>query len=200
MFQFNPVHFAFAVMIVGVVFTFVLSKREIKKLRSLADAFAVPFVKLSNYIAPRSPVNVLLTETTAGAVTVLPLQKQSKEMRGIFKRAGNTAAVRLFHEMVEAEDALRKAAGRNRRKCYQFADPVTRILYMTHTFLTGCENPVTIDTEDKLEAFNSFLNEQVRHRMTLLRLISGSLSDEYRTLNEAYGAEMEYFFLKDRYR
>ena len=62
---------------------------------------------------------------------------------------------------------------------------------MTHTFLTGCENLASIDTESKLEEFNSFLNEQVPHRMTLLRLISGSLADEYRELNKVYAVEME---------
>ena len=112
-------------------------------------------------------------------------------MQGIFKRAGNNKAVKLFREMVEAEDALKKAAGKNRRKCYQFSDPVARILYMTHTFLTGCENLAVLDTESKLEEFNSFLNDQVQHRMTLLRLINGSLADEYRELNKVYAAEME---------
>lgn len=192
MLQFNPIHLAFAVMIVGVVFTFVLSKQEIKRLRTLADAFAIPFVQLSNYIAPQKPVSALAIEKSeSGGIKPLPIEEQSKEMQGIFKRAGNNKAVKLFREMVEAEDALKKAAGKNRRKCYQFADPVARILYMTHTFLTGCENLSGIDTESKLEEFNSFLNEQVEHRMTLLRLINGSLADEYRKLNKVYAAEME---------
>ena len=192
MLQFNPVHLAFAVMIIGVVFTFVLSKKEIKRLRTLADFFAIPFVKLSNYIAPQKPVSSLLIERTGtDCIKPLPAEEQSKEMQSIFKRAGNNKAVKLFREMVEAEDALKKAAGKNRRKCYQFADPVARILYMTHTFLTGCENLAVIDTESKLEEFNGFLNEQVQYRMTLLRLISGSLADEYRALNTVYAAEME---------
>ena len=191
MLQFNPVHLAFAVMIIGVIFTFVLSKKEIKQLRSLTDSFAIPFVKLSNYIAPQKPASSLLTEKTeSGSIRPLPVEGQSKEIREIIKRAGNTK-VKLFREMVEAEDALKEAAGKNRRKCYQFADPVARILYMTHTFLTGCENLALIDTESKLDEFNSFLNEQVQHRMTLLRLISGSLAEEYRTLNRVYAAEME---------
>lgn len=192
MLQFNPIHLAFAVMIIGVVFTFVLSKQEIKRLRTLTDAFAIPFVKLSNYIAPQKPVSVLVIEKPeSGGIKPLPMEEQSKEMQGIFKRAGNNKAVKLFREMVEAEDALKKAAGKNRRKCYQFADPVARILYITHTFLTGCENLTVIDTESKLEEFNSFLNNQVEHRMTLLRLINGSLADEYRELNTVYAAEME---------
>ena len=192
MLQFNPIHLAFTVMIVGVVFTFVLSKQEIKRLRKLADAFAIPFVKLSNYIAPQKPISVLAIEKSeSGGIKPLPIEAQSKEMQGIFKRAGNNKAVKLFREMVEAEDALKKAAGKNRRKCYQFSDPVARILYMTHTFLTGCENLAVLDTESKLEEFNSFLNDQVQHRMTLLRLINGSLADEYRELNKVYAAEME---------
>ena len=130
-------------------------------------------------------------KTESGSIRPLPTEEQSKEIREIIKRAGNTKAVKLFREMVEAEDALKEAAGKNRRKCYQFADPVARILYMTHTFLTGCENLALIDTESKLDEFNSFLNEQVQHRMTLLRLISGSLAEEYRTLNRVYAAEME---------
>ena len=192
MLQFNPVHLAFAVMIIGVIFTFVLSKKESKQLRLYADAFAIPFVKLSNYIALQKTASSLLTEKTeSGDIRPLPAEEQSKEMREIIKRAGNTKAVKLFRKMVEAEDALKTAAGKNRRKCYQFADPVARILYMTHTFLTGCENLAAIDTENKIEEFNSFLNEQVSHRMTLLRLISGSLADEYRELNSVYAAEME---------
>ena len=167
-------------------------KKECKQLRLYADAFAIPFVKLSNYIAPQKPASSLLTEKTeSGDIRPLPAEEQSKEMREIIKRAGNTKAVKLFRKMVEAEDALKTAAGKNRRKCYQFADPVARILYMTHTFLTGCENLAAIDTENKIEEFNSFLNEQVSHRMTLLRLISGSLADEYRELNSVYAAEME---------
>lgn len=192
MLQFNPIHLAFAVMIIGIVFTFVLSKQEIKRLRTLADAFAIPFVKLSNYIALQKPISSLLIEKTeTGSIKPLSAEEQSKEMQSIFKRAGNNKAVKLFREMVEAENELKKAAGKNRRKCYQFADPVARILYMTHTFLTGCENLTLIDTENKLEEFNSFLNEQVQHRMTLLRLINGSLADEYRELNKVYAAEME---------
>ena len=192
MLQFNPIHFAFAVMIIGIVFTFVLSKKEIKRLRTLADAFAIPFVKLSNYVMPQKAVSVLLIEKTeTGNIKPLPIEEQSKEMQDIIKRAGNNKAVKLFQEMVEAEDTLKKAAGKNRRKCYQFADPVARILYMTHTFLTGCENLAVINTENKLEEFNGFLHEQVQHRMTLLRLINGSLADEYRQLNKVYAAEME---------
>lgn len=192
MLQFNPIHLAFAVMIIGVVFTFVLSKQEIKRLRTLADAFAVPFVKLSNYITPQKPISALAIEKSeSGEIKPLPIEEQSKEMQGIFKRAGNNKAVKLFRQMVEAEDALKQAAGKNRRKCYQFADPVARILYMTHTFLTGCENLALIDTESKLEEFNGFLHDQVQHRMTLLRLINGSLADEYRELNKVYAAEME---------
>ena len=192
MLQFNPIHFAFAVMIIGIVFTFVLSKKEIKRLRTLADAFAIPFVKLSNYVMPQKTVSVLLIEKTeTGNIKPLPIEEQSKEMQDIIKRAGNNKAVKLFQEMVEAEDTLKKAAGKNRRKCYQFADPVARILYMTHTFLTGCENLAVINTENKLEEFNGFLHEQVQHRMTLLRLINGSLADEYRQLNKVYAAEME---------
>ena len=192
MLQFNPIHFAFAVMIIGIVFTFVLSKKEIKRLRTLADAFAIPFVKLSNYVMPQKTVSVLLIEKTeTGNIKPLPIEEQSKEMQDIIKRAGNNKAVKLFQEMVEAEDTLKKAAGKNRRKCYQFADPVARILYMTHTFLTGCENLAVINTKNKLEEFNGFLHEQVQHRMTLLRLINGSLADEYRQLNKVYAAEME---------
>ena len=192
MLQFNPIHFAFAVMIIGIVFTFVLSKKEIKRLRTLADAFAIPFVKLSNYVMPQKAVSILLIEKTeTGNIKPLPIEEQSKEMQDIIKRAGNNKAVKLFQEMVEAEDTLKKAAGKNRRKCYQFADPVARILYMTHTFLTGCENLAVINTENKLEEFNGFLHEQVQHRMTLLRLINGSLADEYRQLNKVYAAEME---------
>ena len=94
MLQFNPIHLAFAVMIIGVVFTFVLSKQEIKRLRTLTDAFAIPFVKLSNYIAPQKPVSVLVIEKLeSGGIKPLPTEEQSREMQGIFKRAGNNKTV-----------------------------------------------------------------------------------------------------------
>ena len=55
MFAFNPIHLAYAVMMVGVIFSFVLSKNVKKDMRGSSDDFAIPFVKLSNYICSTPP-------------------------------------------------------------------------------------------------------------------------------------------------
>ena len=65
------------------------------------------------------------------------------------------------------------------------------ILLLTHTFLTGCEDVRRMDTTEKVEQFESFLQEQVKYRMILLRRISGGSAEEYRELNRVYAREME---------
>ena len=62
---------------------------------------------------------------------------------------------------------------------------------MAHTFLVGCESLDTIDTLEKKQAFDSFLLEQPKHRMMLLKRISGAKGDEFRKLNRNYAAQME---------
>ena len=100
-------------------------------------------------------------------------------------------SVKLFASMVEAADEVTRQAGINRTRKTQFVQPVEELLQLTHTFLVGCENPDTIDTEEKQRQFDSFLMDQVKHRMVLLRRIRGITAEEYRDLNRVYAKEME---------
>ena len=99
--------------------------------------------------------------------------------------------MKLFAEMEDAADEVKRLAGINRTRKAQFADPVEEILLLTHTFLTGCEDVRRMDTTEKVEQFESFLQEQVKYRMILLRRISGGSAEEYRELNRVYAREME---------
>lgn len=190
--SFNVIHLAYAVMVIGILFCFVLSKRQTKDMRKLSNAFAIPFVKLSNYICPTTlGVELAVEDLGDGKVRALPLDAQPEALRFVIKRANGDKSVRLFAQLTEAADKVTRAAGINRTRKAQFSDPINRILYMTHTFLVGCEDLGRIDTVEKKRDFDSFTHEQVRHRMDLLRQISGDLSDEYRQLNQAYAKEME---------
>ena len=55
----------------------------------------------------------------------------------------------------------------------------------------GCENLDTITTQEQREQFDSYLQDQVKHRMVLLKRIQGISGDEYAKLNKVYAAEME---------
>lgn len=190
--SFNPVHLAYAVMIIGVIFCFVASRNQNKDIRKAVDAFALPFVRLSNYISPTPPAEGLrVAQTGDGKVRVLPPEQQPENICNVMRRANKDKSVKLFADMVEAADEVAQQAGINRTRKSQFAQPVHDILHMTHTFLVGCEDPATIDTEEKKKQFDSFLMEQVDHRMVLLHRIRGITADEYRELNKVYAKEME---------
>ncbi len=190
--SFNPIHLAYAVMVIGIIFCFVASRNLNKDMRKEVDSFALPFVRLSNYICPTPPDKGIQVEQLGGGrVRVLPPEQQSETIRNVMRRANKEKSVKLFADMVEAADSVVRQAGINRTKKSQFAQPVNEILHMTHTFLVGCENPATIDTEEKREQFDSFLMKQVDHRMVLLRRIRGGTANEYRELNKVYAREME---------
>ena len=190
--SFNPIHLAYGVMIVGVIFCYVMSRNQNKDMRKAVDSFALPFVRLSNYISPEPPPKgVAVEKLENGKVRVLPLQQQSGTIRAVMKRANEEESVKLFASMVEAADEVTRQAGINRTRKAQFAQPVEELLQLTHTFLVGCENPDTIDTEEKQRQFDSFLMDQVKHRMVLLRRIRGITAEEYRDLNRVYAKEME---------
>ena len=190
--EFNVVHLAYAVMIFGCVMTFILSKNKKKDVRKACDAFAFPFVKLSNYISPTAPgVRLAVEELGDGRVRALPLEEQPEPIRFIAKRANTQKSVDLFAELVAAEEMVAKAAGRSRFDKREFLLPVNELLMMTHTFLVGCENLATITTEEQRQQFDSYLQDQVKHRMVLLKRIQGFSGDEYRNLNKVYAAEME---------
>lgn len=190
--SFNPIHLAYGVMIIGIIFCFVASRNLNKDMRKAVDEFALPFVRLSNYISPTPPAGGLLVEELGnGRVRALPVEEQPEGMRVIIKRANADKSVKLFEELVTAADEVGRQAGINRTKKTQFAQPIDGLLQMTHTFLAGCEDLSTIDTVEKKKQFDSYLLEQVDHRMTLLCRIRGITGDEYRKYNKVYAAEME---------
>lgn len=192
MFEFNPIHLAYAVMIIGMIFCFIASKKAGKGIRGGADEFAFQFVKLSNFISPMPPEEKLRVEELGeGRVKALPAKEQPKEIRDIMKRANSYQSVEMYTSLVKAADHLEELVGKNRTNKAQFLVPVNELLVMTHVFLTGCENPDTIDTQEKREQFDSFLQDQVAHRMVLLKRISGEKSEEYQKLNRVYADEME---------
>ena len=190
--KFNVVHLAYAVMVFGCVMTFIFSRNKKKETRAAADAFAFPFVKLSNYIAPTAPAARLAVEELGdGKVRALPLEQQPEPIRFIIKRANTQKSVDLFAELVAAEEEVAKQTRRSRFEKSEFLLPINELLMMTHTFLVGCENLETINTEERRQQFDSYLQDQVKHRMVLLKRIQGISGDEYRKLNKVYAAEME---------
>ncbi|MEY8337794.1 hypothetical protein AALB16_07135 [Lachnospiraceae bacterium 62-35] len=190
--DFNPIQLAYGCMIIGIIFCFVLAKQQKKDIRKECDGFALSFVKLSNFISPVPPREELaVEEMESGMIKALEEEQQPDEIRQMIRRANDEESVSLFAQMAETADKITKAAGINRTRKEQFADPINQILLITHTFLTGCENLSLIDTQEKKKAFDSFLKDQVEHRMTLLSRISGSLAEEYRSLNRNYEKEMK---------
>lgn len=189
---FSGIHLAYGVMVIGIIFCFVISQNQKKEMRKAVDAFAFPFVRISNYISPTVPENHLAVEKQEnGVIRVLPPEQQPGAIRAIMKRANEETPVKLFAEMADAADEVKRLAGINRTRKAQFADPVEEILLLTHTFLTGCEDVRRMDTTEKVEQFESFLQKQVKYRMILLRRISGGSAEEYRELNRVYAREME---------
>lgn len=184
------VHLAYGVMIVGIIFCFVFSKNHLRDLRKASNRFALAFVTLSNYISPHPPKSGLLLEAGDG-VKPLPAPRQPEDIRAILRRAGGTRSVELFAELDAAAEAVAKRAGFNRTHKAQFVDPVDQMLLLTHTFLVGCEDLTRIDTPEKKAAFDSYLMDQPKHRMLLLKRITGDMSDAYRDLNKVYAREME---------
>lgn len=194
----NPVHVAYAVMVVGVMLCFLFSGKHKRELRLAADHFAIPFVKLSNYISPGATMNGIAVDRPGGdRICGLPLEKQPGSIRAIMKRANEEIPVQLFAEMVDAANEMERLTGRSKTEREQFGDPIQELLLMTHTFLTGCENPKNIDSPEKKKQFDSFLQNQLAHRMVLLKRISGGMSAEFQALNQAYEDEMEKLELEE---
>ena len=195
----NVVHLAYAVMMFGMVMCYIAGKNQNRDIRKAADDFVFTFVRLSNYISPHTcPVGLETEMLEDGSVRALPPEQQPEPIRNIMKRANADKSVKLFAELVDAEAVVAKKAGLNKVQKRQFKTPIHETLMMTHTFLVGCENPATIDTMEKKVLFDSFIQEQVKHRYMLLRRISGSKSDEYRKLNKHYAEELEAMELAER--
>ena len=192
MFEINPIHIAYGVMIIGMMFCFIASRKKTKGVRNGADEFVFLFAEISNYVSPNPPKEGLRVENLGGGrVKPLPLEQQPHEVRDIIKRANANKTVNLYALLMDAESEMKEIAGKNKTYTAQFYTPIRQVYLMTHVFLNGCENLKNIDTETKLEQFNSFLLEQVDHRMMLLKRISGEKAEAYRRLNKVYAAEME---------
>ncbi|MCD8084448.1 MAG: hypothetical protein LUE86_13310 [Clostridiales bacterium] len=195
----NPVHAAYAVMVFGVMLCFLFSGRHKREIRGAADHFAIPFVELSNYICPEPTTSGIAVENRGGGrICGLPIEKQPGTIRSVMRRANEEVPVQLFARMVEAANEMESLTRKSRTDREQFGEPIQELLLMTHTFLTGCENPKNISSPEKKRQFDSFLQDQLTHRMVLLKRISGGLSEEFMQLNQAYADEMEKQELEER--
>ena len=199
MLKFNVVHLAYGIMMFGMIMCYILGRNQNRDIRKAADDFVFAFAKLSNYVSPHTcPVGLEVEELEGGSVRPLPLEQQPEVIRSIVKRANAEKSVKLFAELVEAEAIVAKKAGMNKVQKRQFKTPIYETLMMTHTFLVGCENLDTVNTPERKRQFDSFIQEQVKHRYMLLSRISGAKSDEYQKLNKHYADELEAMELAER--
>lgn len=186
------IRLAYGIMIVGAILCFVFSKNHQRDLRKAANEFALAFVRLSNFVSPKPPSQKLKVRALPdGGVEALPLEEQPEPIRRLVGRAGEPTAVELFAQADAAADLVSRRSNFNRTQRAQFQQPIDQLLLLTQTFLRGCEDLRTINTEERLAAFESYLYEQPKHRMVLIKRITGDLADEYRSLNKRYAAEME---------
>ncbi len=186
------IRLAYGIMIVGAILCFAFSKNHQRDLRRAANEFALAFVKLSNFVCPKPPREGLRVRALpGGGVEALPLAEQPEGIRRLAERANAPEAVELFAQADAAAALVSRRSSFNRTQRAQFQEPVDRLLLLAQTFLRGCENLGTVNTEQRRADFDSFLFEQPQHRMVLIKRITGDLADEYRSLNKRYAAEME---------
>ena len=186
------IRMAYGVMIVGIILCFVFSRNHEKDVRKAATQFAFAFAKLSNFISPKPPKEGLLAqELPGGGVRALPLEEQPEAIRRIVERANASQSVNLFAELDAAAALVSQRVSANRTHKTQFQAPIDRLLLLAQTFLRGCEDLSYIDSQERKEAFDSFLMEQPEHRMVLIKRISGESAEEYRKLNKRYADAME---------
>lgn len=186
------IRLAYGIMIVGAILCFVFSRNHQRDLRKAANEFTLAFVRLSNFVSPKPPSQKLKVRTLPdGGIEALPLEEQPEPIRRMIQRAGEPTAVELFAQADAAADLVSRRANFNRTQRAQFQEPIDQLLLLTQTFLRGCEDLRTINTAERLAAFESYLYEQPKHRMVLIKRITGDLAGEYRKLNKRYAAEME---------
>ena len=187
--QFNPIALAYVVMIIGVIFAAIWARKKTREIRLLCNGFAGEFARLSNLIiGGKRDVHLRWHEVKGGGIR--PDEKQSEKLEGMKARALSQESVDTYAKMLDYAEKIEDRTHLNRKERAQFNDPIDAIYKMTYTFLNGCKDPATIDTKEKAAQFDSFINEQVKHRMTLLKRISGDFSNEYSDLNEYYREEM----------
>ncbi len=186
------IRIGYGVMAAAIIICFVLSRRSLKELRFKVDIFAEAFLKFSNYVSPEPPRRKLAVRRGGGAVSPLPLEQQPEEIRFILSRGRSEQAERDYLKMEEAAGAVKRHCRRNRKLNIQFAQPVEKLCFLAYTFHSGALNLSSIDDENKENAFRSFLEDQLEHRMVLLKRISREFNDKFLALNKRYdlkGAE-----------
>lgn len=188
----NPVHLAYGVMVVGIVFTFIFSRRKKGDLRTVSAGFVIPFVQLSNYICPRVPKSHLqVKKLENGKIMALPKEQQPGEIRAMLQRANEDTSVKLFAKLAEGAAKVQDKAGIDRKEKAHFAEPIEEMLQLTHNFVLCCEDLTRLDSKEKLEQFESYIYEQPKHRYMLMKRLPGTMNDKYSQLNTEYGDEME---------
>ncbi|MPM01117.1 hypothetical protein SDC9_47355 [bioreactor metagenome] len=186
------IRIGYGVMAAAIIICFVFSRRNVKELRFKVDAFAEAFLKFSNYISPDPPRRKLAVRRSGGGVAPLPLEQQPEEIRCILSRGRSEQAEKEYLKMEEAASAVKRHCRRNRRLNIQFTQPVEKLFFLAYTFHSGALDLNSIDDENKENAFRSFLEDQLEHRMVLLKRISREFNDKFLALNKRYdlkGAE-----------
>jgi len=182
-----PTQFLYVIMIVAIFFSFMLSKKRLKEMRFRADKFAMAYLKLSNYISPEPPRKQLSVERFGeSGVRPMPLEQQPEELRFILRRGNTEQAEELYREMDEAAADIERHCLRSRGLQVQFAQPIGELCVITRTFLDACIDLNSIDDRRKENIFYNFLNDQLKHRLVLLRRVSKESSEEFFALNKNY--------------
>ena len=116
----------------------------------------------------------------------LPAAEQPEELQKLMKRGTTRHLRELYGEMEEASAELCFRCRKNRRNRELFADPIREICYVTDVFLSGCEDAKTISDQNRINAFESFYTDQLKHRAALLKRIAGENSEPFLDLNADY--------------
>lgn len=182
------IRIGYAVMIFAIIMCFIFSKRGEKEMRHMIDRFAQAFCKLSNYVLPggRAPRASLATRKKDGVMQALPAGEQPEELQKLMKRGTARHLAELYGEMEEASAELSYRCRKHRRNRELFADPIRQICYVTDVFLAGCEDPKTISDQNRINAFESFYTDQLKHRAALLKRIAGENAEAFLELNMDY--------------
>lgn len=178
----------YAVMVFAIIMCFIFSKRGEKEMRHMIDRFAQAFCKLSNYVLPggKAPAATLAARKKDGVMQALPAAEQPEELQKLMKRGTARHLAELYGQMEEASAELVYRCRRNRRNRELFADPIRQICYLTSVFLEGCADPKTISDQNRINAFESFYTDQLKHRATLLKRIAGENAESFLELNMDY--------------
>ena len=116
----------------------------------------------------------------------LPAAEQPEELQKLMKRGTARHLAELYGQMEEASAELVYRCRRHRRNRELFADPIRQICYLTSVFLEGCADPKTISDQNRINAFESFYTDQLKHRATLLKRIAGENAESFLELNMDY--------------